>query len=132
MYFREHIYFFNTVASAGFPSPAEDIFASKLSIQDYLIKNPNTTICIKVSGDSMKNIGIFSGDILIVDKSINPRNNHIVLCTLDGQFLVKKLSMTKNSIKLISENKNYPLVTINEYDDFKIFGVVTASVKKFL
>jgi DNA polymerase V len=132
MYFRDHIYFLNTVVSAGFPSPAEDIFASKLSLQDYLIKNPNTTICIKVSGDSMKNIGIFSGDILIVDKSINPRNNHIVLCTLDGQFLVKKLSITKNSIKLISENKNYPLVNINEYDDFKIFGVVTASVKKFL
>ena len=132
MSFIESIYFFNTVVYAGFPSPAGDIFASKLNLQDYLIKNPNTTICIRVSGDSMKNIGIFSGDILIVDKSINPRNNHIVLCTLDGQFLVKKLSIKNNSIKLISENKNYPLVNINEYDDFKIFGVVTASVKKFL
>tara|TARA_B100001250_G_scaffold414482_1_gene453147 strand:+ start:3908 stop:4306 length:399 start_codon:yes stop_codon:yes gene_type:complete len=132
MYFREPIYFFNTVVSAGFPSPAGDIFASKINLEDYLIKNPTTTIFITVSGDSMKDVGIFSGDMLIVDKSINPRNNHVILCTLDGQFLVKKLYRIKNSIKLISENKNYPLININKYDDFKIFGVVIASVKKFL
>jgi len=132
MYFSQSIYFLNTFVSAGFPSPAGDLFASQLSLQDYLIKNPNSTICIRVSGDSMKRIGIFSGDILIVDKSITPRNNHIILCTLDGEFLVKKLSRNNKSIKLISENKHYPSISISEYDDFKILGVVTASVKKFL
>jgi len=134
MYFSYPIYFYNSIASAGFPSPSEDLFISQLNLQDHLIKNPNSTICIKVSGDSMIDIGIFSGDMLIVDRSLKPKNNNVILCVLDGNFLVKKLSKSKNSnsIALISENKNYPLIPINEYNDFNIYGVVTASIKKFL
>jgi len=132
MYFSYPIYFYNAIASAGFPSPSEDLFISQLNLQDHLIKNPNSTICIKVSGDSMIDIGIFSGDMLIVDRSLKPKNNNVILCVLDGNFLVKKLSKAKNSITLISENKNYPVIPINEYNDFNIYGVVTASIKKFL
>ena len=80
----------------------------------------------------MIDIGIFSGDILVVDRSLKPKNNHVILCVLDGKFLVKKLSKIRDSITLISENKNYPLITIKEYNDFNIFGVVIASIKKFL
>ena len=132
MYFRDPIYFYNAVVFAGFPSPSEDLFISQVSLQDHLIKNSYSTICIKVSGDSMIDIGIFSGDILIVDRSLKPKNNQVILCVLDGKFLVKKLSKIKDSITLISENKNYPLITIKEYNDFNIFGVVIASIKKFL
>jgi DNA polymerase V len=132
MYFRDPIYFYNAVVFAGFPSPSEDLFISQVSLQDHLIKNSYSTICIKVSGDSMIDIGIFSGDILIVDRSLKPKNNQVILCVLDGKFLVKKLSKIKDSITLISENKNYPPITIKEYNDFNIFGVVIASIKKFL
>jgi len=132
MYFSYPIYFYNAIASAGFPSPSEDLFISQLNLHNHLIKNPDSTICIKVSGDSMIDIGIFSGDMLIVDRSLKPKNNNVILCVLDGNFLVKKLSKAKNSITLISENKNYPVIPINEYNDFNIYGVVTASIKKFL
>ena len=132
MYFSQSIYFLNTFVSAGFPSPAGDLFASQLSLQDYLIKNPNSTIYVRVSGDSMRGVGIFSGDTLIVDKSINPKNTSIILCVLDGEFLVKKLNINNNSTNLVSANKKYEPIIVTEYNDFRILGVVVASIKKFI
>ncbi|MED5283878.1 MAG: S24 family peptidase [Chloroflexota bacterium] len=132
MYFRDQNNFFSVAVSAGFPSPAGDLFASQLNLQDYLVKNPNSTIYVKVSGDSMSGVGIFSGDTLIVDKSSNPKNNSIVLCILDGDFLVKKLNISTNSTNLISANKKYEPIVVTEYNDFRILGVVVASIKKFI
>jgi len=132
MYFRDQNNFFSIAVSAGFPSPAGDLFASQLNLQDYLVKNPNSTIYVKVSGDSMSGVGIFSGDTLIVDKSSNPKNNSIVLCILDGDFLVKKLNISTNSTNLISANKKYEPIVVTEYNDFRILGVVVASIKKFI
>ena len=132
MYFRDQNNFFSVAVSAGFPSPAGDLFASQLNLEDYLVKNPNSTIYVKVSGDSMSGVGIFSGDTLIVDKSSNPKNNSIVLCILDGDFLVKKLNISTNSTNLISANKKYEPIVVTEYNDFRILGVVVASIKKFI
>ena len=80
----------------------------------------------------MSGVGIFSGDTLIVDKSSNPKNNSIVLCILDGDFLVKKLNISTNSTNLISANKKYEPIVVTEYNDFRILGVVVASIKKFI
>ena len=132
MYFRDQNNFFSIAVSAGFPSPAGDLFASQLNLEDYLVKNPNSTIYVRVSGDSMRGVGIFSGDTLIVDKSSNPKNNSIVLCILDGDFLVKKLNISTNSTNLISANKKYEPIVVTEYNDFRILGVVVASIKKFI
>ena len=132
MYFRDQKIFFSVAVSAGFPSPAGDLFASQLNLQDYLVKNPNSTIYVRVSGDSMCGAGIFSGDTLIVDKSINPKNTSIILCVLDGEFLVKKLNINNNSTSLVSVNKKYEPIVVTEYNDFRILGVVVASIKKFI
>ena len=74
-------------------APADDFVSFDLNLHDYIVNNPISTFCIRVTGDSMINIGIFSGDILIIDRSINPRNNHIILAVLDGEFLLKKLNL---------------------------------------
>ena len=132
MYFRDQNNFFSIAVSAGFPSPAGDLFASQLNLEDYLVKNPNSTIYVRVSGDSMRGAGIFSGDTLIVDKSINPKNTSIILCVLDGEFLVKKLNINNNSTNLVSANKKYEPIVVAEYNDFRILGVVVASIKKFI
>ncbi len=132
MYFRDQNNFFSIAVSAGFPSPAGDLFASQLNLEDYLVKNPNSTIYVRVSGDSMREVGIFSGDTLIIDKSINPKNSNIILCVLDGEFLVKKLNLDDNSTSLVSANKKYQPIFLTEYNDFRILGVVVASIKKFI
>ena len=83
--------FFVSKVQAGFPSPADDFMDNRLNINDYIIKNPLSTYYVKVSGDSMIGAGIFSGDILVVDRSIKASNNRIVVAMVDGDFAVKRL-----------------------------------------
>jgi len=78
----------------------------------------------------MIDAGIFEGDVLIVDRSIEPKHNDIVLATLNNEFLVKRLCKPAGVIKLISENPIYPSLVIKERDDFTVWGVVTSSVHK--
>jgi len=132
MYFTDLINFHNLEVSAGFPSPAGDIFSSKINIYDYLVINPSSTFCIKISGDSMQGAGIFSGDMLVIDKSIKPKNNQIILCMLNGDFLVKKIRIIEKKIFLISENPNYKTIPVTNINEFNIFGVIVATVKKFV
>ena len=127
-----NIIFLDTKVSAGFPSPADDFVSFDLNLHDYLVKIPISTFCTRVTGDSMINIGIFSGDILIIDRSINPINNHIILAVLDGEFLLKRLSFQKGNVVLKAENQHYQPILVNRNRDFKVWGVVIASIKKFL
>ncbi len=127
-----NVIFLDTKVSAGFPSPADDFVSFDLNLHDYLVNNPMSTFCIRVTGDSMINIGIFSGDILIIDRSINPINNHIILAVLDGEFLLKRLNFQKGNVVLKAENEHYQPILVNKNTDFIIWGVVTASIKKFL
>ena len=83
--------------SAGFPSPATDYMENKLDLNEYLIKHPAATFIVKTSGSSMINADIYSGDLLIVDRSLTPRNNNIVIASIFGDLTVKKLKKKKKN-----------------------------------
>jgi len=116
---------FLTPVAAGFPSPASDYIDKNIDLNEILIKNKVASFLVKAMGDSMVNAGIFSGDILIVDKSINPENNNIVVAIINGEFTVKRLIKDKQKIFLQPENPKYKPIEISVEDDFKIWGVVT-------
>jgi DNA polymerase V len=116
--------FLNPV-TAGFPSPASDYVDKSIDLNEVLIKNKPATFLVKALGDSMINSGIFSGDILIVDKSITPTSKNIVVAILNGEFTVKKFIKENSKVILRPENPKYKDIEINNEDDFKIWGVVT-------
>ena len=120
----------NTIkASAGFPSPAENYIEERLDLNKYLIKNIESTFFIRVSGDSMINVGIYNNDILVVDKAISPANNSIVVVSLYGELLIKTFSKKKSGdCYLESENSDYPKIKLNSDMDAKIWGVVTHTI----
>lgn len=110
--------------SAGFPSPADDYLETKLDLNSYLIKHPSSTFFVKVSGDSMINAGIQSGDMLIVDRSIEPTDGKIVIAALDGELTVKRLYKKNGQLKLVAENIQYKPIDVVE-QEIVIWGVVT-------
>ena len=121
---------FSDAVQAGFPSPAEDHMDMELNLNDYLVKNPSATFCVRAIGESMKDAGIQSGDIMIVDKSLDPQNRSIVLAVIDGEFTVKRVNINNKEIYLMPENINFPPIKITEEMDFKIWGVVTYIIHK--
>ncbi len=113
-------------ASAGFPSPAENYVEEKLNLNSYLIKNKESSFFVRVSGDSMINVGIFDNDILIVDRSIDPKRQSVVIVSIDGELVIKKLMKDQSkNYYLKSENSNYPNIKLNSNRDTIIWGVVT-------
>ena len=113
-------------ASAGFPSPAENYVEEKLNLNSYLIKNKESSFFVRVSGDSMINVGIFDNDILIVDRSLDPKRQSIVIVSIDGELVIKKLMKDQSkNYYLKSENSNYPNIKLNSNTDTIIWGVVT-------
>jgi DNA polymerase V len=118
-----------TVA-AGFPSPAENYIEEKLNLDKHLIKNKESTFFVRVSGDSMINVGIFDNDILVVDRSLIPVRQSIVIASIDGELVVKKLvkDKIKKDFYLKSENKNYPDIRLNSNSDTIIWGIVTYTI----
>jgi len=121
----------NSSVKAGFPSPAADFEEEKIDLNNYVVKNKFTTFFVKVSGDSMKNVGINDGDMLVVDKSLEPQNNKIAVCFIDGDFTVKRIKIEKECIWLIAENESFEPIKITPENDFIIWGIVTHSIKKF-
>lgn len=117
--------------SAGFPSPAMDFIDLSIDMNRYLIKRPSSTFYGRVKGVSMKNCGIDDGDLLVIDKSINPSNNKIAVCYIDGEFTVKRINVNEGACWLIPENKNYRPIKITEDNDFQIWGIVTHVIKSF-
>lgn len=110
---------------AGFPSPATDYVDRSLDLNEVLIKNKASTFMIKVLGDSMLGAGIFSGDLLIVDRSLKPVSGKVVLVILNGEFTVKRIKYESGQVFLVPENSKYPVLTIKEEDSFEVWGVVT-------
>ena len=92
---------------AGFPSPANDYLEGEIDLNRYLIKNPLATFIVKSQGNCMLQAGIHSGDLLIVDRSIKPKNNSIVIASIDGDLTVKRINTSNNKIFLCSDSKNY-------------------------
>ena len=122
--------FFDVGISAGFPSPADDFIELSIDLNKELIKNKDTTFFAKVKGHSMKNAGINDGDLLIIDKSLEPQNNKIAVCKIDGEFTVKRIKIEKDIVWLIAENEDYVPIKVTPENDFMIWGIVTASIKK--
>lgn len=113
---------------AGFPSPAEDYAEQHLDLNTHLIQHPAATFFLRVSGDSMINAGIFNGDLLIVDRSLEPSNGKIVIAAVNGELTVKRLKKTAEAIFLVAENDQYPPIELNDSDQIQIWGVVTNTI----
>ena len=116
--------------SAGFPSPADDFKEIRISLDKELVKNEEATFYARVSGDSMQGAGLENGDLLIIDRSIEPSNNKIAVCFVDGEFTVKRIKIESKKVYLIPENKKYSPIEINEENELIIWGIVTYVIKK--
>jgi len=113
---------------AGFPSPADDHIEGKLDLNLHLIHQPNATFFVRVEGESMKNVGIFDGDLLIVDRSIYPKSNNIVIAALYGELTLKRLVKINGKWFLSSENPTFSRIPIDN-TSCEIWGVVTNSIR---
>jgi DNA polymerase V len=122
---RYRLNYFQQPVSAGFPSPAEDHIDGKLDLNQHLIKNPAATFFVRVSGDSMTGAGIHNGDLLIVDRSIEPTPGRVVIAVLNGEHTVKRLHREGDRLLLLAENANYPPIEVTELEELHIWGVVT-------
>jgi len=117
---------------AGFASPAADHSRKRIDLNKHLIYNGDATHVFRVAGDSMTGIGIYEGDRLLIDRSIEPKHNNIVLAVLNSEFTVKRLYKRGGVVKLVAENPIYPTTVIKEADDFTVWGVVTFNLHKLL
>lgn len=122
--------FYDTGISAGFPAPAEDFNQQRLSLDNELVKNKETTFYARVSGQSMIGAGLDDSDLLVIDRSLRPSHNKIAVCFLDGEFTVKRLKVDGEGVWLKPENPNYPIIRITDANDFVIWGIVTNVIKK--
>jgi DNA polymerase V len=114
---------------AGFPSPAGDFDESKISLDNVLVKNKEATFYAKASGNSMTGAGIDDGDILVIDRSLEPKNNKIAVCFIDGEFTVKRIKLENEELYLMPENANYKPTKISLENNFIIWGIVTYVIK---
>ncbi|MFB6305731.1 MAG: LexA family protein [Flavobacteriales bacterium] len=122
--------YFEEGVRAGFPSPAEDHMDLKLDLNKELVKNPNATFYARVKGSSMTDAGVEDGDVLIVDRSLEPQNGKMAVCYIDGEFTLKRIKKEGETIELVPENKQYKSIKVSEDDDFIVWGIVTYVIKK--
>lgn len=112
--------------AAGFLSPVDDHVETLLDLTEHLIKNPRSTFCVRVEGESMLGAGIHPNDLLIVDREISPQSGHVVIAAVNTELTVKRLAINHaHQITLHPENNDYPVITIKEGMHFQILGVVT-------
>jgi DNA polymerase V len=117
---------------AGFPAPGDDQVERVLDINDLVVKHPASTFYVRVEGDSMEGAGIFSNDVLVVDRSLIPKDGSIVVAAVYGEMVVKRLVVRNGQHSLASENPNYTPIEVNGNDDCFIWGVVVGSVRQFI
>ncbi|WP_300564601.1 translesion error-prone DNA polymerase V autoproteolytic subunit [Flavobacterium sp.] len=115
--------------SAGFPSPAGDFLETNIDLNKELSENPLATFYIKVKGNSMIDAGINDKDVLVVDRSLEPQNNKIAICCIDGEFTVKRIQVEKDCLYLMPENKDYSPIKVTEENQLIIWGIVTYVIK---
>ncbi len=114
---------------AGFPSPAEEELVDTLSLDDLLINNPDATFLLKVSGDSMSEAGILPGDMVLVERGVEPKNGDIVIAEVDGEWTMKYIKKRGEGVVLVPANSRYQ--PIRPKKELTIAGVVTAVVRKY-
>ena len=115
---------------AGFPSPADDFFEVSIDLNKELIKHPSATFYGRVEGDSMRDEGIEDGDLLVIDRSLEPSDGKIAVCFIDGEFTVKKIKIEKDAVWLMPANPDYKPVKVTAENEFIIWGIVTYVIKK--
>ena len=114
---------------AGFPSPAADFDESKISLDNVLVKNREATFYAKASGTSMIGAGIDDGDILVIDRSIEPQNNKVAVCFIDGEFTIKRILVEKDGVYLMPENAAFQPIKVTDENELIIWGMVTYVIK---
>ncbi|UQD55734.1 LexA family transcriptional regulator [Flavobacterium sp. K5-23] len=125
-----NIPFITDAVSAGFPSPAADFMENNIDLNKELSENPLATFYIRVKGNSMIDAGINDKDVLVVDRSLEPQNNKIAICCVDGEFTVKRIQLEKDCLYLMPENSNYSPIKVTEDNELIIWGIVTYVIKK--
>jgi DNA polymerase V len=123
---------FAATVNAGFPSPAADYAQGKINLNEHLLLNENASFLFRVRGESMIDIGIYDGDTLIVDRSITPVHNHIVLAIIDEEFTIKRFYKRGQIVKLLAENPVFPPIVLQEGQELRIWGVVTFNLHRLL
>lgn len=121
---------FLSPVQAGFPSPAEDYIENHLDLNELVVKRPAATFFVKVEGESMADANIHTGDILVVDRSIQASNGKIVVAVVNGEFTVKRFVLRGGGAYLLPENPKYPAIPIDSGSDFRVWGVVTYVIHK--
>ncbi len=122
---------FSSQPAAGFPAPGDDLVEKPLDLNDLLVTNPTATFFVRVAGDSMEGAGIFNGDVLVIDRSVEAVDGKIVVAAVFGELVVKRLSKTASGTKLVSENDAYEPILVNDIDDVYVWGVVIGSARIF-
>lgn len=117
--------------SAGFPSPALDFIDLSIDLNKHLIKHPSSTFYGRVKGQSLKNAGIDDGDLLVIDKSLEPVQGKIAVCFIDGEFTAKRIHIDGDKLWLMPENEAYSPIQVHEENHLEIWGVVTHVIKSF-
>ena len=110
---------------AGFPSPAQGYYNGPVDLNRHLIRDPTSTFIVRVSGDSMTGAGIFDGDEVIVDRSLDARDGSVVIAVVDNELTIKRLRLDGDTVRLVPENPAYPDIVLHELSELSIWGVVT-------
>ena len=116
--------------SAGFPSPADDFKEIRISLDRELVKNRDATFYAKVSGESMVGAGLDDGDLIVIDRSLDPQSGKIAVCLVDGEFTVKRIRKEEDKLYLMPENKRYKPIELKKGSELTIWGVVQYVIKK--
>ena len=117
---------------AGFPSPADDTPHEKLDLMRLVVRHPASTFYFRISGVSMVDDGFDEGDIVVVDRSLEPTNNSPAVCFIDGEITIKKIRQEKDCLYLMPANKEYKPIKVTAENEFMVWGVVTYIIKKVL
>jgi len=123
--------FVTAKVDAGFPSPADDHLEGHINLHEELIRNPASSFMLRVKGESMREAGIKTGDVLLIDRSITPVDRHTVVAMIDGEFTVKRFRKKAGKVFLEAANTEFPPIQLGEDQELVVWGVVTYGIHKF-
>lgn len=121
---------------AGFPSPAQDYVENGIDLNRELIRNPSSTFFGRARGCSMEGAGIYDGDLLVIDKSLEPYEGAVAVCFIDGEFTLKRIHFEREAgqmvaVWLMPENDSFHPIKVTQENQFIIWGIVTHSIRSF-
>ncbi|KPF92254.1 DNA polymerase V [Novosphingobium sp. AAP83] len=120
---------FSSSVPAGFPSPADDHIEGKLDLNEHLVRRPSATFFVRAAGESMRDAGIFDGDLLVIDRSISPKSDDIVIASIHGELTVKRIQQSGKEWVLVPANPDFPVISL-EGSEGEVWGVVTHSIRR--